>query len=228
MDIKIIASGSSGNCYRVSDGATSVLLDCGIPAKEISRALDFKLSAINGVLVTHNHQDHIKAAKDLAKLGLPIYASKGTLDACNLNGSNYVPVSANVAFNVNSLCVTPFDVEHDAPEPLGFIIKSSVTNEILLYFTDTCYLKYKIPHCNYILAECNYSIKTISPDVNKALMDRVIQSHMSLETLAEWLKDNDLSNLKQIYLIHLSDGNSNAEYFKCTVQEITGTEVYVC
>lgn len=229
MEIDILASGSSGNCYRVSDGKTSLLLDCGIPIRRIERGLNFQLHTIDAVLVTHCHQDHIKAAKDIAKRGIPIYTSAGTLNACKLlAGYQYRPVQSMEMVQIGTFAVIPFDVEHDAPEPLGFALKSSVTKEKLLYFTDTYYLKYRFPGIHYLMAECNYSLKTMSKDINPVLRDRIIESHMSLETLLELLQANEFRELKQVYLLHLSSDNSDAELFKTEVQKAAGVEVYVC
>lgn len=228
MDIKVIASGSSGNCYRVSDGETSVLLDCGIPFKQIQKALNFELSSIDGVLVTHCHQDHVKGARELARIGVDVYTSKGTLMACTLAGGRFKAVKSMDIFDVGTFTVMAFDVEHDAPEPLGFLLKSNVTSEKLLYFTDTYYLKYTFKGLNYIMGECNYSIKTLNKDLNPTLRDRILESHMSLEHFVEFLQANDLSQLKEIYLLHLSNDNSDEDLFKKTVQKIIGIEVYVC
>ena len=77
MDIKVIASGSSGNCYRVSDGETSVLLDCGIPFKQIQKALNFELSSINGgVLVIMPTKTTLKGARELARIGVDVYTTQ--------------------------------------------------------------------------------------------------------------------------------------------------------
>lgn len=228
MDIKVLASSSKGNCYRVSDGETSVLLDCGIPYKKIMERLNFKLSEISGVLVSHCHQDHIKAAKELARRGINIYSSKGTFNAAQLAGHRFKTVKALEWFEASTFSVLPFDVEHDAPEPLGFLLKSRETHEKLLYFTDTYYLKYKFKGLNYMMCECNYSNESIAPDINSVLKDRIIESHMSLEHLLQLLKANDLSQVKAIYLLHLSDSNSDEKLFKEKVQKLTGKEVYVC
>lgn len=228
MDIQVLASSSKGNCYRVSDGKTSVLLDCGIPYDRILKGLDFKISDISGVLVTHCHQDHIKAAKEIAKHGIDIYSSKGTFDRAELVGHRFKKVKAHECFNVGSFSVYPFDVQHDAPEPLGFMLTSTLTGEKLLYFTDTYYVKYVFKGLNYMMCECNYSDESIDPNINHALRDRIMESHMSLEHLLELLKANDLSNVKAIYLLHLSDSNSDEKLFKTEVQKLTGKEVYVC
>lgn len=228
MEIHVLASGSSGNCYRISDGETDLLLDCGIPLKRIQSGLDFHLDVISGVLVTHCHGDHIKAAKDIAGRGIPIFTSQGTMDACDLSGYFFRAVKPLQSFTVGTFVVLPFDVEHDAPEPLGFVVKSKVTGEKLLYFTDTYYLKYRFVGINYLMAECNYSKKTMDENLNPVLKNRIIESHMSLETLLGILKANDFHELKEVYLLHLSDRNSDAMYFKREIQALTGVMVFVC
>lgn len=228
MQIQILASGSKGNCYRVSDGFTSVLLDCGIAFNEIQQQLKFKTSEISAALVTHCHMDHIKSAKHLAKVGVDIYSSEGTFDAAQLSGHRFKAIKSMQVFEIGTLSILPFDVQHDAPEPLGFIVKSNRTGEKLLYFTDTYYLKYKFSGLNYILGECNYSNQTLAAGINPTLKSRIIESHMSLNHFLDLLKANDLSNIKAIYLLHLSDGNSDAELFKREVQKLTGTQVFVC
>ena len=234
MDILTIASSSRGNAYRISDGQTSLLLECGVPVKRIQEALNFKLSEIGGCLITHEHKDHSKAAKDLMGKGVELYASKGTLEILGIARHHRANILQNqVARRIGSFQVLPFDVQHDAAEPLGFLISSTVTGERLLFFTDTYYLKYTFDRLSIIMGECNYSTEIINENVNngsipEAHKNRVIRSHMSIETLLEFIKANDTSQLKKIYLLHMSDGNSNEDEFKRRVQEVTGIEVEVC
>jgi len=233
MNIKVIASGSSGNAYKVSDGKTALLLDAGIPLKALQRALNFRTRDLSGVLITHSHGDHSKAAKDLAKAGINIYTSKGTIDACKLAGHRIKPVKALHELTIGTFKVLPFDVQHDAPEPLGFLLHSTATGEKLLYFTDSYYLKYRFNGLTHIMGECNYSMEQVEKSIAagyipQELARRLIKSHMSLEHFLDLLKANDLSQVQQIYLLHMSSNNSNAERFKRAVQELTGTEVYVC
>jgi len=233
MNIKIFASGSSGNAYRICDGKTSLLLDAGIPLKEIQAGCDFQVSQIQGCFVTHSHQDHSKAVKDLARLGIDIYTSQGTIDACGFVGHRVHAIKALKELTVGTFKVLPFDVEHDAPEPLGFLFDSTETGEKLLYFTDTYYLKYKFQGLDYIMGECNYDKENMQKSVDAGyipieLVPRLVKSHMSLEHFLEFLKANNLSRVKQIYLLHLSNNNSDEKRFKEEVQKLTGAEVYVC
>ncbi|MCI1958859.1 MAG: MBL fold metallo-hydrolase [Clostridia bacterium] len=233
MKIKVLASGSSGNAYIISDGKTSLLLDAGIPIKQIQVGCQFRVSQLKGCFVSHSHGDHSKSVKDIAKLGVDIYTSQGTIDACGLTGHRIHAVKALSEIIAGTFEVLPFDVQHDAPEPLGFLFTSNVIGEKLLYFTDTYYIKYRFKGLTYIMAECNYSKECLRQSVENGyvpveLVPRLIKSHMSLEHLTDMLKANDLSNVKQIYLLHLSNNNSDAERFKTAVQKVTGKEVYVC
>lgn len=233
MDIHVLASGSSGNAYRISDGQTALLLDAGIPFRDIQKALQFRIRDLSGCLVTHSHGDHAKAAQKLADSAVNVYTSQGTIDACRLTSRRIHAVKALTGFTVGTFHVLPFDVEHDAPEPLGFLITSMLTHEKLLYFTDTYYIKYRFEGLTHIMGECNFSIELAKASVREGripaeLLPRLLKSHMSLETFLDFLRANDLSRVRQIYLLHLSDNNSDETAFRRAVQELTGTEVYVC
>ena len=219
MDITILASGSSGNAYRIGDGATSMLLDAGIPIKAIQVGCGFKLREIDGCFITHAHQDHSKAARDLARLGIDIYTSQGTIEACGLTGHRIRPVKA-----LEDITVGTFR---------GFLFESTATGEKLLYFTDTYYIKYRFQGLTHIMAECNYDNETMARSVEAGyipveLVPRLVKSHMSLEHFIDLLRANDLRSVQQIYLLHLSDNNSDEKRFKEEVQRQTGAEVYVC
>lgn len=233
MEIKVIASGSSGNAYTISDGATTLLLDAGVPLREIQIGTGFKVRQLAGAFVTHEHKDHSKAMKDLARLGVDVYASNGTIKACGLSGHRFRPVEARKQLDVGTFRILPFDVEHDAAEPLGFLFTSLSTGEKLLYFTDTYFLRYRFQGLTHIMAECNYTEEGIRESVAEGripieLVPRLVRSHMSLENLLDMLKANDMSTVRQIYLLHLSDNNSEAERMKEAVQRQTGAEVYLC
>ena len=231
MEIKIIGSGSSGNCYIISDGYTKLMLDCGLPYKTILKGIGFAPFEIAGCLITHSHGDHVKGAKDLMRYtGIKFYMSKGEQTAARLKCYNAVHKEV---FEIGTFQVLPFSVHHDTPEPLGYCVKSLKTDEKLLYFTDTYYIDYRIPELTHIICECNYSKEILQKNVNsgivnKALAQRLLFSHMSLEHLIEYFKQNDTSKLKQVWLCHLSDANGDENVFKTEIQKATGAEVYVC
>lgn len=232
MDIQILASGSSGNCYKVSDGQTSLLLECGISYKEIQKKLNFKLYEVDGCLVSHEHLDHSKAIMELLKSGIDVYTSKGTAAPFENDIFKAIHVEAEKQFQVGTFDVLPFDTQHDAAEPLGFILYSRVTKEKLLFATDTYYVKYRFGSLNYIMVECNYAIDILRANseagrLTLALKNRLLQSHFELSNVKKFLQLNDLSKVKEIYLLHLSDGNSDEKRFKREIQELTGKPVII-
>lgn len=232
MDIKVLASGSSGNCYRVSDGKTSLLLECGIPFKEIQKGLKFKLHEIDGCLVTHEHLDHAKSVMELLKSGIDVYMSHGTAKSFEHDFFKTATVEPLKQFKVGTFEILPFDIQHDAADPLGFILYSTETKEKLLFATDTYYIKYQFPGLNYIMVECNYAIDILKANFEAgkllaALKGRLLQSHFELSNVKKFLQANDLSRVKEIYLLHLSSGNSDESRFKREIQELTGKPVII-
>lgn len=233
MEIKSVASGSSGNCYMVSDGETKLLLECGIDNKKIQRACKHKLVTFDGCLISHEHKDHCKAAKNIARKAIDIYASQGTIDNMGFKSHHLKPIKSLESFKIKTFLITPFDVKHDAAEPLGFFIISTKTDERILFFTDTSMIKYKFDGVTHLMAECNYDIETMKESVRigktkKFLAKRIIRNHMSLDHVIKYIDGMDKDKLEQIYLIHLSDNNCDHDLCKQKIQKLTGTEVYVC
>ncbi|MCL2215433.1 MAG: MBL fold metallo-hydrolase [Defluviitaleaceae bacterium] len=229
----MLASSSAGNCYIISDGTTELLLEAGIPFGEIQKGCNFRLTSLAGCLITHEHNDHAKAGAELMKRSVDIYTSQGTADAKKWSGHRLHPVRNGEAFTIGTFSIMPFDLVHDCAEPLGFVITSLATREKLLYVTDTHYVRYTFEGLTHIMTECNYDREILidhvrTGEVQPFLAKRIMESHMSLDTVLDMLRANDLSRVQQIYLLHISEGNSNAEAFKERVQRLTGAEVYVC
>ena len=232
MKIEVIASGSSGNCYKISNEDTTLLIECGIPYKKIQEALNFKTTDIDGVLVSHEHGDHSKACKDLIKAGVDLYMTEGTKKALKLE-SHRVKVfrqwSMYLDVEIGSFKIKPFRTIHDAKEPVGFVICDSISKEELVFITDTQYSIYSFSP-DYFMLEVNYVTETInkSEKIHPDLRTRIKKTHMSLETAINLLERSDLSNLKKIYVMHLSDANSDAEIIKERLQELTGVAIEIC
>lgn len=227
MDIKIIASGSSGNAYLIGDGKTRLLLDAGIPFKRIQIGCCFRTSSIDGCLVTHRHGDHAAAIPKLLHRGITVYSNA---DVAGLYpGVQSVDVLRE--FRIGTFRILPFEVEHDVP-CYGYQATSVETGEKLVYITDSAYVKYTFSGLTHIMIEANYDEDIMLGNVRDekipfSLAERVAGTHMSIDTLIELLRANDMTQVRQIYLLHLSDGNSDAEAFKRQVQKETGAEVYI-
>ena len=207
-----------------------MLLEAGIPFRRIQQGLNFKVSQLAGCLITHEHQDHSKAAKDMLRAGIDCYMSEGTATALKLTGHRVHVVKATEQFQVGNWQIKPFATIHDAAEPLGFLMASRGVK--MLYATDTEYIPNRFRGLTHILVECNYSREIVkrlmaAGELDMELWRRVIQCHMSLETVEGFLKTNDLSQVQEIWLLHLSNGNSDANQFKRTIQGLTGKVVKI-
>lgn len=249
MEIKILASGSDGNCYRVSDGKTTVLLDAGISVKRIRTGCDFNLSGISGCLITHLHGDHTKGVKGLLDTAVPVYMPEREIEAMKLPKHHRLhPLEKDLrtinleddsgthykVLDLGTLQILPFPTEHDTPEPVGYLIFSTVTRERLLYFTDTFYINVRFANLNYIIGECNYDSETMWEKVNSKQTPairakRLFSTHMSLETFLNFLRSlTHPEAIRQIYICHMSDDHGNEAKIREAVQRQTGAEVYVC
>ena len=231
MEIVVLASSSAGNCYHVTDGQTGLLLDCGLPWREVRRRMEFKTSALAGVLLTHEHGDHAKGAADAAKAGLDVYCSQGTASALGLSGHRVQIVSARRQVQIRTMAVMPFEAVHDTAEPLGFLVAGN-DGDKLMYITDSAYCRYTFSGLTHIMAECNYSLDILDANVAAGtvpveLRNRLLHSHMSLDTLKGLLRANDLRRVREVWLLHLSDNNSDAERFRREIAALTGKPVYV-
>lgn len=230
MKLRCLGSSSLGNCYLLENERECLVLEAGLPLKEVKKALDFDISKIVGALVTHEHQDHAKYVKEYQKAGIFVAMSDGTAE--KIGSDDYI-IRPGYWYRYGNFNITPFPVIHDAAEPLGFIIRH---NDIgtLLFASDTEYIKlnFRKLQLNHIMIECNYSQKIIDDRMHqgqtvKSLRDRVLQSHMELETCKEFIRQNRTEMLDNIILLHLSDGNSNQKQFIQEIQEVAGQSVRI-
>ena len=157
--------------------------------------------------------------------------TKGTQTALGL--SDYFRIrriNANEKYKVNGITITPFKSFHDAEEPVNFLISGQGIN--FVYITDTGKTPYNIKNLTHIMIEANYDPDLLIENVENGKVSslnykRLKQTHLSIDAVIEFLKKTDLSHTKRIYLIHLSDRNSNAKEFKEKVEKLTGIETYV-
>ena len=227
MDIKIIASGSSGNAYLIGDGKTRLLLDAGIPFKRIQIGCDFQMSSIDACLITHRHGDHAAAIPKLIARGIAVYSNTDVAEFYE-GVQELTPLKE---YTVGTLRILPFEAEHDVP-CYGYQVTSTETGEKLVYITDSAYVRYTFTGLTHLMIEANYAEDIMLDNVTNeriplSLAERVAGTHMSIDTLIDLLRANDMTKVRQIYLLHLSDNNSDAERFKKLVQQETGAEVYI-
>ena len=230
MKFQTLASSSEGNAYTVSDKDTRILLECGVSHTKLQKLSGFSLSEFQACLVSHEHKDHAKAVADLISRGMAVYMSPGTADALETDGVELIEHMEQ--FTVGSLDIVPFTTFHDAAEPLGFLIKSRVDGDVLAFATDTVNLRYQFPGLNILAIEANYdkAILERCEKMPEKVRYRITNSHMEIDTLCDYLRSLDLSQCREIHLLHLSDATSHEGHFINKVARAVpkGIEITAC
>ena len=230
MRFEALASSSAGNAYVVSDKETRVLLECGISHSKLQKLSGFKLSEFQACLVSHEHKDHAKSVQELIERGMAVYMSQGTAEALETDGTELIGHMEQ--FNVGSLDIVPFTTFHDAREPLGFLIKSRVDGDVLAFATDTVNLRYKFPGLNILAIEANYDKNILErcERMPEKVRYRITNAHMEIDTLCDYLRGLDLSQCREIHLLHLSDATSHEGHFINKVSRAVpkGIEITAC
>ena len=226
-----LASSSKGNAYVVSDGETTLLLECGLSCKELQKRLVYQLSGVTACLVSHEHQDHAKAAAQLLRHGVPVYMSYGTAAAHKdaMDAAHIIKAGETLRFG--ALTVMPFRTFHNTEEPLGFLIGDSRTGERLLFAVDTCNLGVTAGRLTYIAVECNYEAALLdrSDRLTAIIKERIRHSHFEIENVIRWLHKQDLSGVLAIWLLHLSAAHSRAAAWEARFRrEFPGIDIIIC
>lgn len=226
MYLDVLGSSSAGNCYVLQDDTQALIIECGVKFEKVLKILNYNVSKVVGCLISHEHKDHSGFASIVSQYQIPIFASAGTLEAIKLPSKAHTSaLDALRRIKVGNYTVMPFNVEHDARQPFGFVISHPCTGNIL-FATDTYYLRYKFKHLNNIMIECNYDSEILDQNISdgrisEAVKQRTLQSHLSLSQCINTLKDNDLTEVNNIVLIHLSPTNSN----RCKFEEKVSAEI---
>lgn len=213
MVLKVLNSGSSGNCYILESDTEALIIEAGVPFLEVKKAMDFNVRKIVGVLVSHSHGDHSKFIEEYKRAGIPVFRPYLTEDP----GPFLRPYG--------NFGVQPFELTHDVP-CYGFYIQHPESGR-LVYASDTEYIKYRFKDINHILVEANYSNDLINNEaVNR---EHVLRGHMSLQTALDFISTNDNPALRNVVLIHLSDKNADsAEFLQKTKETVKyGAECYI-
>lgn len=229
MVMNVVGSGSvHGNCYTLTDSQGSILiLDCGVKKDTIFEAIDFNVSKVKGVCVTHHHTDHSKECKRFENMGIKVWKP--------YEQKNSISKMCFGAFTVQTFPLTDLngDWTHSNGDgskcPIyGFMIKHDEIGK-MLYITDTEYVKYNFSKSNidHILIGCNYDKDAIEEDENKAKSYHVYSGHMELRSCIDFLRINKTENLKTVCLCHLSEKNADREFFKNETENALGMQVYV-
>ena len=224
MNLCSIASGSSGNCIYVGSDHTSLLVDVGISKKRIEeglRSIDRSCQECDGILITHEHSDHIKGLGVISrKHEIPVYCTKGTMEAIQkMNSLGKLPpdlfhvIEADRPFEIGDLQVNPFSISHDAAEPVGYRInqgKKSVGIATDLGYYDE-YIVQNLSGLDVLLLEANHDVNMLQVGrYPYYLKQRILgnKGHLSNETAGRLLCRLLHDRLQAVFLGHLSQENN--------------------
>ena len=236
MKLCSIASGSSGNCIFAGSETTSLLIDAGISGKRVEAGLavlDRSAKELDGILVTHEHSDHIQGLGVLARrYGIPIYATDGTIQAMQQTKSLgkfpegiFHTIHADDTFMLGDIAVHPFTISHDAAEPVGYNVFSGEKKITLAtdigHVTDT--IRESIEDSDVLLLEANHDVEMLKKGGYPwSLKQRILgeNGHLSNHTAGRLLAEVMTGKMKYVFLGHLSEENNNPHLAYETVEEI--------
>lgn len=218
--ITVLGSGSSGNCAVVSTDQTTLLIDAGLSAKQISlrlAAAGYSLDALDGILLTHEHQDHTGGLEVLSsKRRLTLYSTALTQET--LAGSlqfrtppNWRIMNTGSAFEFRDLQIECFSVPHDAVDPVGFVIADDESRLGVLSDVGfvTNLIKERLRFSDSLFIEANYDTQLLEADTKRpwATKQRISSrhGHLSNEQAAELIEEIAHPDLHHVLLGHLSD-----------------------
>jgi phosphoribosyl 1,2-cyclic phosphodiesterase len=224
MILKVLGSSSKGNCYLLIAENHVLIIEAGVKLIEVKKALSFRTDNIVGCLISHVHNDHAGYIKEYADAGITILTSETVRDNKELTKycNRVRVVYPEHGYIVGSFKIIPFEVQHDVPT-LGFLISHPESGNIM-FITDTYMCEYTFPHLNHVIIECNYADDILEHNIiykglNPMMRPRLLFSHMELESCKNVLRSLDLTNVVNIVLVHLSDGNSNEQRFVTEIQQ---------
>lgn len=218
MKFEQLYSSSKANLYVVTAAnGRRLLVECGIAWPKLQKALKFNLEGIEACILSHEHKDHSAAIYDIMRAGIDVYASNGTFEARIMfyEENRRVKAIANKTLvRLDSFEIYAFEIQHDADEPLGFVIREKATNESLLFCTDTSFIKQRFPYQFSIIAiECSYDKDILQKrvdenDINEELAKRLLTSHMEKSQATRYIAEFcDLGKCSEIHLLHMSKDN---------------------
>ena len=220
MKIKVLASGSKGNCSLIETASARFLIDIGITYQRLKKELEkmnLNLDDIDALFLTHAHNDHTSGLKVLLKhTNFKIYANKDIIKELTVDIDKERIELYDSIMHLNSTELTIFKTSHDAKGSVGFLIIDDGSS--LVYITDTGYLNRKyfklLTNRNIYYIESNHDEKMLMDGPYPYYLKQRILSdegHLSNETTSKYLKKLVGDSTKYIILAHLSEHNNKEE-----------------
>lgn len=212
MKLKVLATGSSGNCYLLTTEHGTLIIDAGIPFLDIKRGLDYDLWSVSGVLISHSHADHSKSLNDIKDL-FPVFAPY-------TQGEIEIDKRSFGEFDISC-----FELPHNGTWNNGFLIK--VDGQKVLYMTDFEYCKYRFKkqEISHMVIECNYQKKLVDMDLPQ--YKHKIMGHCADTTCIDFIRENMTNQLRTITIIHMGAGTCNPKECAEEIKGVVGAGVSV-
>lgn len=210
MYLKCLGSSSAGNCYLLtSNSGETLILDCGIPIKEVKKGLNWNVKDIVGVLCTHKHLDHSKSVKDFEAMGIPVFAPYISEKPMKIGNGDFRVQPFGLTTIDGSWAHTNAD---GTPCPIyGFLITHKEMGR-MLYITDCEVVKWRFRDINHILLGVNYDKDLVDKD-NDPKTRHVFRGHLSIDTACDFVKANHSDRLQNVIMCHLSSENADSDSF---------------
>lgn len=227
MKLKVLGSGSSGNCYILENDNEALIIEAGLPFMEVKKELNFNVIKIVGVLASHTHGDHAKYIGEYGKSGIPVWEPYNTdfYKSCDMKKYGTFEVRTFPNQNKDRRWLHNNSDGSECP-CYGFHIKHPDMGS-LVYATDTEYIKWRFKDVNHIMVEANYDMQFVNRE--EPNYEHRLRGHMSLPTALKFISTNDNPALRNVVLIHLSDKSADSALFKQKTEETVkyGSDVYV-
>jgi phosphoribosyl 1,2-cyclic phosphodiesterase len=231
MQLHILASGSTGNAVLVEMGGKQLLIDAGISARRIERGLSevgIQVDRLDGVLITHEHSDHIKGIEVLVrKHHIPVYARPATWEAMNCRDKipREYQKDLGSSLDIGAVKVVPFATSHDAADPVGFCFYFQDYKWVLA--TDlgivTPGVEKALAYADVAILEANHDVDMLRNGPYPLFLKTRIRSrvgHLSNHEAGQILARTPRQRAMQVFLAHLSQQNNLPQLAERTVREV--------
>jgi phosphoribosyl 1,2-cyclic phosphodiesterase len=227
MHLHVLSSGSDRNGYILTNEKETLLIECGVKLATVKKAIGYNMKSIVGCVLSHEHNDHAGYIESYLKAGILVITSEDTLKAKNVTNNKHFTriVKPGRGYRAGNFQIIPFAAHHDVT-CYGYHIHHPETGNIM-FLTDSFMTEYMFEDLSHILIEANYSDEILERNIIKdpkiaPMRPRLLATHMEIHTTRDTILANDTSKLRNIVLLHLSNGNSNEDVFVQVIKEATG------